>query len=290
MKPIQFASCIVTLAFAASAHADDTKPTAEQLAFFENKIRPLLADNCLECHSAAKRKTKGGLRMDNREDMRRGGENGTILVPGNPADSAIIAAVEWRGDTQMPPKKHLSAEQISALKTWIAMGAPDPREKDASAIHAAPDDWSFKPITAAPVLPPVKDNSWVKTPIDAFVLAKLEEKNMQPSALPNTGTPDEVRKKKEALLRRAYFDLIGLPPSPEQIRAFYADASPNAFEKVIDSLLKNPHYGERWARHWMDTARYSDTGGVPERGFDQRFPYAWGYRDWLIHVTNDDMP
>ena len=290
MKPIQFASFIVTLAFAASAHADDTKPTAEQLAFFENKIRPLLADNCLECHSAAKRKTKGGLRMDNREDMRRGGENGTILVPGNPADSAIIAAVEWRGDTQMPPKKHLSAEQISALKTWIAMGAPDPREKDASAIHAAPDHWSFKPITAAPVLPPVKDNSWVKTPIDAFVLAKLEEKNMQPSALPNTGTPDEVRKKKEALLRRAYFDLIGLPPSPEQIRAFFADASPNAFEKVIDSLLKNPHYGERWARHWMDTARYSDTGGVPERGFDQRFPYAWGYRDWLIHVTNDDMP
>ena len=290
MKPIQFASFIVTLAFAASAHADDTKPTAEQLAFFENKIRPLLADNCLECHTAAKRKTKGGLSMDNREDMRRGGENGAILNPGNPNDSTIIAAVEWRGDTQMPPKKHLSAEQISALKTWIAMGAPDPREKDASAIHAAPDHWSFKPITAAPVLPPVKDNSWVKTPIDAFVLAKLEEKNMQPSALPNTGTPDEVRKKKEALLRRAYFDLIGLPPSPEQIRAFVADASPRAFEKVVDELLKNPHYGERWARHWMDTARYSDTGGVPERGFDQRFPYAWGYRDWLIKVLNVDMP
>ena len=153
-KPTLF-NMTVTLAFAASAHADDTKPTAEQLAFFENKIRPLLADNCLECHSAAKRKTKGGLRMDNREDMLRGGENGTILVPGNPADSAIIAAVEWRGDTQMPPKKHLSAEQISALKTWIAMGAPDPREKDASAIHAAPDHWSFKPITAAPVLPEI---------------------------------------------------------------------------------------------------------------------------------------
>jgi mono/diheme cytochrome c family protein len=290
MNPLRLTLFIGAVAFAASAYAAESRPTAEQLTFFENKIRPLLADNCLECHSAAKRKTKGGLSMDNREDMRRGGDNGAIVVPGNPTDSTMVAAVEWRGDTQMPPKKHLRAEQIADLKKWIVMGAPDPREKDANAIHTAPDHWSFKPVTAAPPVPSVKDKSWVKTPVDAFVLAKLEEKNMQPAALPNTGTPDEMRKKKESLLRRAYFDLIGLPPSPEQIRAFIADASPNAFEKVIDSLLKNPHYGERWARHWMDTARYSDTGGVPERGFDQRFPYAWGYRDWLIRVTNDDMP
>ncbi|NDA67581.1 MAG: DUF1549 domain-containing protein, partial [Verrucomicrobia bacterium] len=288
MKPTRALLAALLLAPLIAFGAD--KPTTEQLAFFENKIRPLLAEHCLECHSAAKGKTKGGLNMDNREDMRRGGESGVVVKPGDAEGSAIIAAVESRGDTQMPPKKHLSAEQIAALKQWIAMGAPDPREKNMSAVRPVLDHWSFKPVTSAPAAPMVKDLAWVKNAIDPFVLAKLEAKNMQPAAQPETGTPDEVRRKKEALLRRAYFDLIGLPPSPEQIRAFVADASPRAFEKVVDELLKNPHYGERWARHWMDTARYSDTGGVPERGFDQRFPYAWGYRDWLIKALNDDMP
>ena len=289
MNRVRIALCFAAVT-AAVTMAEERKPTAEQLAFFENKVRPLLAEHCLECHSAAKGKTKGGLNMDNREDMRRGGESGVVLKPGDPDGSPIIAAVEWRGDTQMPPKKHLTAEQIVALKQWIAMGAPDPREKNMSAVRPVLDHWSFKPVTSAPAAPVVKDRSWVKNAIDPFVLAKLEAKNMQPAAQPETGTPDEVRRKKEALLRRAYFDLIGLPPSPEQIRAFVADASPRAFEKVVEELLKNPHYGERWARHWMDTARYSDTGGVPERGFDQRFPYAWGYRDWLIKALNDDMP
>ena len=205
--------------------AAEAKFTTEQINFFENKIRPLLADNCLECHSAAKRKTKGSLSMDNREDMLRGGENGAILKLGDPDHSPMIDAVEWKGDTQMPPKKHLKPEQIADLKKWIAMGAPDPRERNAAAHRAELLPWSFKPITVAPAIPKVTAASWVKTPIDAFVLAKLEAKHMQPAPSPESGAPDDVRRKKEALLRRACFDLIGLPPSPEQLRAFVADTS-----------------------------------------------------------------
>lgn len=273
-----------------SASAQTPQPTAEQIAFFENKIRPLLAQECQECHSAAKGKTKGSLNLDNREDMRRGGQSGVVLVPGQPEESPLIAAVEGRGDNPMPPKKHLSAGQIAALKQWIAMGAPDPREKEARAARPSLDHWAFKPLTQPPAVPAVRDRGWVRNEVDAFVLARLEAQGMSPAPLPESGTPEEVRRKKEALLRRAFFDLVGLPPAPEHLRAFVADTAPNAFEKMVDKLLESPRYGERWARHWMDTARYSDTGGVPERGFDQRFPYAWGYRDWIIKACNDDMP
>ena len=265
--------------------------TSAQTAFFENKIRPLLIENCMECHSGAKQKTKGGLSMDDRESMRRGGDSGPVITPVEPDASPLLAAVEGRGELQqMPPKTRLSAEQISALRAWIAMGAPDPREASAVLVGPSTRRWSFQPVVSSPAAPVVKDRAWSRTPVDLFVLAKLEEKGMRPAAIPETGSPLEVRTKREALLRRVYFDLIGLPPSPEQTRAFLADSSPKAFEAVVDALLRSPHHGERWARHWMDTARYSDTGGVPERGFDQRFPYAWGYRDWLIHAVNKDMP
>jgi hypothetical protein len=262
----------------------------EQIAFFENKVRPLLAENCLECHSRARQKTKGGLSMDDREGMRRGGDSGAVIKAGEPESSPLIAAVEGHGDLQMPPKKRLNGEQISILKRWVAMGAPDPREAAASVFQPSAAHWSFQPIVRAPALPAVQSRTWAKTPLDLFVLAKLEENGLRPAAIPETGTPREVRTKREALLRRAYFDLIGLPPSPEQTLAFLADNSPKAFEKVVDDLLRSPHHGERWARHWLDTARYSDTGGIPERGFDQRFPYAWGYRDWVISAINKDMP
>ncbi len=276
--------------WAVSAPAQQPQLSAEQTAFFENKIRPLLAQECQECHSAAKGKTKGSLNMDTREDLRRGGQSGVVLIPGKPEESPLIAAVEGRGDSPMPPKKHLSSEQITALKQWIAMGAPDPREKDARTPRPVLNHWAFKPLTQSPEIPAVRDRAWVRTEIDAFVLARLEAQGMSPAPRPESGTPEEVRRQKEALLRRAFFDLVGLPPGPEHLRAFVADSAPNAFEKRIDQLLESPRYGERWARHWMDTARYSDTGGVPERGFDQRFPYAWGYRDWIIKACNDDMP
>ena len=279
------ATCAATTTCAA-----DPEPTPAQIEFFESKIRPILAERCLRCHSAATRKTSGGLAMDSREAMRRGGESGTIIELGRPDDSPIIAAVEWQGDVQMPPDGQLAAEEIAALRTWIAMGAPDPRTAAPDATILGGNHRAFQPITSKPKPPAVQDTGWVRTPIDRFVLAALEAKEMRPAELPESGSPSEVRRKKEAVLRRAYFDLIGLPPSPEQIEAFVTDTSPKAYEKLIDGLLANPHYGERRARHWMDTARYSDTGGVPGRGFDQRFPYAWGYRDWLIKSFNDDMP
>ena len=290
--PVAFVVVIAVVAatHAAFVRADDAGPTAAQVQFFENRIRPILAEQCLGCHSAANRKTRGGLSMDSRDDLLRGGDRGPAIAPGDPRGSLLVAAVEHRGDVQMPPDGQLTREQVAALKLWVTMGAPDPRTGSAAPRAPAAEHRAFKPITVRPTPPDVRNTAWVRTPVDRFVLAALEAQNMEPAALPDSGPAIERRRKKEALLRRAYFDLIGLPPAPQQIRDFVADESPKAFEKVIDDLLANPHYGERWARHWMDTARYSDTGGIPERGFDQRFPYAWGYRDWLVRAFNDDMP
>ena len=266
--------------------------SAENRDFFENNIRPILAAHCLECHSAAKGKTKGGLNLDTRQDTLRGGENGAIIVPGDIAGSALIKAVEWAGDLQMPPKKKLSADQIAALKNWVQRGAPDPREGATGIGMAKHEHWSFQPVTR-PNPPAVKNEVWVKNSIDRFVLAKLEEKDLFPAELPDTGSSESRFRKKAALLRRAYFDLVGFPPSPAEISHFAADSSPDAFAKVIDRLLDSSAYGERWARHWMDTARYGDTSGSKKAnlaGKDYRYPYAWTYRDWLIRAINEDMP
>lgn len=266
-----------TLGYAAATPAI----APEQKEFFENKIRPILANSCLECHSAEKGKVKGGLNMDSRESVLKGGETGPALEPGNAAKSLLIKAVTWEDDLQMPPKKKLTPEEIAALKEWVAMGAPDPREASKVAVKDKKSHWAFQPI-ARPTPPPVKNSAWVINSIDKFVLAKLEEKQMLPAAQAD----------KEALLRRAYFDLIGLPPSPRDIEAFRQDSSPDAFAKVVDRLLNDPAYGERWARHWMDTARYSDTTGVVgnDRFNDFRYAYAYSYRDWLIQSLNADMP
>jgi hypothetical protein len=267
--------------------------SSEQMAFFENEVRPLLASECLECHSRAKGKVKGGFSMDNRAEMLLGGETGVALVPGNPSESSLIRAVRREGDLQMPPKKKLNAAQIATLTRWVQMGAPDPRDGVVSEKDSRRDHWAFQPLSR-PIPPAVKNQAWCRNSIDKFVLAKLEERGMVPAGLPESGDAEERTFKKQALLRRAYFDLIGVPPSPEQIRGFVADSSPDAFEKVVDQLLASPAYGERWARHWMDTARYSDTTGniamEAIEGDDYRFPYAWTYRDWLITALNRDMP
>ncbi|MEI6871662.1 MAG: DUF1549 and DUF1553 domain-containing protein, partial [Verrucomicrobiota bacterium] len=196
--------------------------------------------------------------------------------------SLLISAITWADDLQMPPKKKLSADEIAALKEWVTMGAPDPREPSKVAAKDKKAHWAFQPVSR-PTPPTVKNNAWVVNSIDRFVLAKLEDKKMLPAPQANP----------ETLLRRAYFDLIGLPPSPQEIEAFKQDTSPDAFSKVVDRLLADPAYGERWARHWMDTARYSDTTGLVknnDRFRDYRYAYAYSYRDWLINSLNADMP
>jgi hypothetical protein len=260
------------------------EPTREQLEFFENKIRPVLSQNCYKCHSVNSEKVKGGLLLDSREATLRGGDNGPAVVPGHPDKSLLIQAVRYTdADLQMPPKKQLSAEQIADLEKWVQMGAPDPRAattaqkewKDSSKYW-----WAWQPLTKPPV-PTPKDKNWAQTPVDNFILAKLDSKGLTPNPIAD----------KRTLIRRATFDLIGLPPTPEEVEAFINDKSPDAFAKVVDRLLASPHYGERWGRHWLDVARYSDTKGMVRRQReDPRSPYAWTYRDYVIKSFNDDKP
>ncbi|MEI6712681.1 MAG: PSD1 and planctomycete cytochrome C domain-containing protein [Verrucomicrobiota bacterium] len=283
---------LVVLGGSVAFGADVPEISPEKVQFFETKIRPIFANHCLECHSSEKGKVKGGFNMDTRDDVLKGGENGVALKPGDVKGSSLIKAVEWVDDLQMPPKKKLGDEQIAALKEWVVMGAPDPRVGAGGPRLTKKDHWSFQPVNR-PTPPTVKNAAWCKTSVDKFILAKLEEKQMLPADQPDTGSEDDRRTKKEALLRRAYFDLIGMPPTPQEIREFIQDTSPGAFEKVVDTLLASPGYGERWARHWMDTARYSDTTGAIAnnlRGADYRYAYAWAYRDWVIGALNRDLP
>ncbi len=257
----------------------------EQVDFFENKIRPIFANHCLECHSAEKGKTKGSFSMDSREELLKGGESGPGLKPNDVKNSTLIKAVTWEDDLQMPPKKKLSNEQIEDLKKWVAMGAPDPREASKTPGKAdKKSHWAFQPVPK--VTPPTPKNAaWCNNAIDKFVLARLEEKEMLPAP----------QAEKEVLLRRAFYDLIGLPPTPLQIEQFVRDPNPEAaYVRVIDQLLASPAYGERWGRHWLDTARYSDTTGDTtnqgDRIADYKYPYAWTYREWVINAINRDMP
>ena len=211
-----------------------------------------------------------------------------MIIPGNAAKSPLIIAVSYTDkDLQMPPKgEKLTTQQITDLTTWVQMGAPDPRNAPAGAKLSGLTDkakahWAYQPVKMPEVPPVVSDPKWVKTPIDAFILRKLDGLEMKP----------QKQAAKETLLRRATFDLIGLPPTPAEIKAFVNDGTPKAFEKVIDRLLASPHYGERWARFWLDTARYSDTTGAEnDRGESYRFAYAWTYRDWVIKAMNQDLP
>jgi mono/diheme cytochrome c family protein len=231
-----------SLSFAATT----AEPTKEQAEFFEGKIRPILSENCYKCHSVEKGKAKGGLTLDTRAGTLKGGENGKVIEPGAPEKSPLITAVGYDDpDLQMPPKgEKLSKDQIALLTQWVKMGAPDPRKDDAGTkaklsglTDTARHHWAYQPVTT-PTVPRPKNTLWPKTPVDAFVLTKLEEKNMVPA-------PDAT---KEALLRRATYDLIGLPPTPAEVQAFINDTTPQAFAKVVDRLLASPHYGERWGR------------------------------------------
>ncbi|MGI8965320.1 MAG: PSD1 and planctomycete cytochrome C domain-containing protein, partial [Limisphaerales bacterium] len=275
---------LILFLFSFSLRAAEPSPT--DLAFFENKIRPIFADKCYKCHSHDAPKLKGGLSLEFRETILKGGETGPALVPGNPESSLLIKAIRYGDpDLQMPPKgEKLSDAQIEDLVQWIKMGAPDPRTaKDAAYAKdwnkSNRDHWAFQSIKKSPV--PEITNTWAATPIDKFILARLEENGMKPSPLAD----------KRTLLRRATFDLTGLPPTLAEMKDFLNDFSPDAFAKVVDRLLASPRYGERWGRFWLDTARYSDTkGDVKKNREDPRYPDAWTYRDYVIRSFNEDKP
>ena len=288
--PIRIHPCLfvvnLLLFFSALGTASAADPTPAQLQFFESKIRPILVDNCYKCHSHEAPKLKGGLSVEYKDALLKGGSTGAAIIPGDPDNSLLIKAVRYTDpDLQMPPDdKKLSAQQIADLIAWVKMGAPDPRKPDASTAmtwsQSTRDHWAFKPIKKQTV-PEIVDKNRVQTPIDAFIIAKLDENKMAMSPAAD----------KRTLIRRATFDLIGLPPTPEEVNAFLADNSPDAFAKVVDRLLASPQYGERWGRYWLDVARYSDTKGEIKRKFeDPRYPSSWTYRDYVVKSMNNDKP
>ncbi len=255
-------------------------PDREGFDFFEKRIRPVLAEHCYTCHSAQAKRLKADLRLDTREGLLKGGASGPAIVPGQPEKSRLVRAIRHVDPDLAMPKEKLPDEVIGDFEAWVRRGAPDPRVPDAPK-EAAPDPrshWSFQAPREAPV-PAVKGKDWVRTPVDAFVLAKLEEKGLSPNP------PADPR----TLLRRSSYDLTGLPPTAEEVEAFEKDPGPDAYEKAVDRLLASPRYGERWGRHWLDVARYADTKGDV---FDEerRYPSAWTYRDWVVRAFNQDLP
>ncbi|HBI46813.1 MAG TPA: hypothetical protein DDY78_28760, partial [Planctomycetales bacterium] len=244
---------------------------ARGVEFFEKNIRPLLANKCYQCHNRQSKKAKGGLLLDSQEGLLKGGDSGPLVVTGDPDKSLLIKAVRYTDeDLRMPPDgEKLTGAQVADFEVWVKMGAPLPGVQEDKIKANARTHWSFQPVKR-PAVPTVKDQTWVQSPVDAFILAKLESKGMQPAQPAN----------KRTLIRRATYDLIGLPPTPEEVTAFVADESPDAFAKVLDRLLASPHYGERWGRHWLDVASYASSDS----------PYAFTYRDYVIRAFNDDLP
>jgi len=267
----------------APAQAPDT-------AFFEAKIRPVLVAKCYQCHASTLPSPMGGLALDTKAGVLKGGEDGPVIVPGKPAESRLLAAIRYTNpDLQMPPTGKLPDAVIADFEQWIASGAPDPRTGRSTAAPApAPLKamsiaegrkwWAFQPVNEAPA-PATKGSTWAKTKIDAFVLAKLAEKKLQPSPAAEPAV----------LATRAYVDLLGFKPTYEELEAFVNDRSPQAYENLIDRLLASPHYGEQWGRHWMDVARFAEDNSTGE-ATNTPYPYAWRYRDWIIESLNKDVP
>lgn len=261
-------------------------PTPAQVEFFEKRIRPLFAEACYRCHSADADKLKGALLLDSREGVLKGGDSGPALVPGRPDQSRLVEALSWSNpDLQMPPKRKLSDAQIADVVAWVQQGAPWPLEERPPAggrrkgFEISDKDrqhWAFQPVQAtlptamAGGRPPVH-------PVDAFIESKLARNGLKPAA------PAHRR----SLIRRVYFDLTGLPPTPEEVEAFVADTSPRAWENLIDRLLDSPHYGEKWGRHWLDLVRFAETNSYERDGAK---PHAWRYRDYVIRAFNADKP
>ncbi len=262
------------------------EPSASGIDFFEKRIRPLLADRCYQCHSAGAEKLKAGLRLDSRAGFLKGGDTGPAIIPGNGDDSLLLQAVRWKDDDlHMPPKKKLSDPEIADLAAWVKLGAPWPDEDHPPAVVAKREfkitdqdraHWAFQPLKK-PAAAAVKNRAHVANPIDAFIVARLEAKGLAPNPPANS----------RALIRRVYYDLTGLPPSPGDVEAFVADTATRAWENLVDRLLASPHYGEKWGRHWLDLVRFAETNSYEA---DSPKPNAWRYRDYVIRAFNDDKP
>jgi hypothetical protein len=273
---------LATVLAVGSAHATALDPA--HVDFFETRVRPVLAEHCYECHSAKAEKVKGGLLLDTRAGVAKGGASGAVVVPGKPEESLLIQIVKGSvGDLDaMPPRKSggpLKPEQIAALEEWVRLGAPDPRTGETVNVPDPRTHWAFVP-PRSPEVPEIRQPGWViRNPIDSFIGARLQEKGLHPA-------PEADRR---TLLRRITFDLTGLPPTPEEMREFLSDPSPRAYETAVERLLASPRYGERWGRHWLDVARYADSKGyVFEQ--ERRFSHSYTYRDWVVNALNRDLP
>jgi mono/diheme cytochrome c family protein len=259
----------------AAASDPAPKPTPEQEQFFESKIRPVLAKNCYGCHTSS---ANGGLRLDSRQAMLKGGKDGVVVVAGHPESSLLVSAIHYSGKIQMPPVGRLKSDDIASLEDWIRDGAPWPEGVAISpsrVTDAQRNFWAFR-APARPAAPAFK-SAWTNNDIDKFILAKLQEKHLKPVADAD----------KRTLIRRVTYDLTGLPPTPVEIQAFLDDNSPGAYEKVVERLLASKAYGERWGRMWLDVVRYADTTGG---GGDYPIPQAYKYRDYVIQSFIDDKP
>ena len=286
MRIFSHLAILVVLLASAPRLQAQSKATPEQIAFFEKNIRPVLVRECYTCHSSAAKKLKGKLSLETREGIRKGGATGPAVVPGDTKKSLLLQAIkQTHEDLKMPPNKKLDAALIADFEKWIAMGAPDPRERKASANKYAIDIekgrhfWPFVPPKKL-AAPGVKDTTWARSDIDRFLLAKMEAKGVKPVADADPRT----------LLRRLTFELIGLPPAPEDVEAFVKAHAANpqtALEKAVDKLLASPQFGERWGRHWLDVARYAESSG---RSVNFAYPHAWRYRDYVIAAFNADKP
>src|SRR5262245_33686152 len=279
-------ACVVSFATFVSGGSADDGVTNEGVTYFERHIRPLLAERCYACHSTRDKKQKGGLLLDSRAGWVRGGDRGPAVIPGDVDASLLIRAVRYTDpDLRMPPDRPLPKEAVARLERWVKIGAPDPRDGaerenkrqgNPSDPIAGREHWAFRPLSEHRP-PAVAAPDWPLSPIDAFILAKLEGVPLRPA-------PDADRR---TLLRRIYFQLIGLPPTREQVVAFLEDERPDAYERVVDELLGSPQFGERWGRHWLDLARYADSNGLDENFL---FREAWRYRNWVITAVNADLP
>lgn len=262
-----------------------TVPAAADDEFFEKRVRPVLVEHCFKCHADNGKEPKGGLRVDGRAHLLKGGDSGPSLVPGKPEASKIIEAVRYANpDLLMPPKGKLPAAAIADLETWVKAGAPWPGDAGRTAPEKPAFDlakrkaghWSWAAVKPQ-TLPATRVSAWVRDPIDAFVLAKLEANNLKPA-------PAAA---KSVWLRRVTFAITGLPPTPKELAEFLADNTPKAAEKVVDRLLESPAFGERWGRHWLDLVRYGESRG---HEFDPDIPNAWQYRDYVVRALNADVP
>lgn len=267
-------SLVVLCVLPASLRAERPLPKQE-LEFFEQHVRPLLANKCIKCHGRDKQ--EGNLRLDTSAAALAGGDSGVAIVPGDPDSSLLIEALRYES-LEMPPEGPLSGAEVDVMRRWVEMGAPwpehGPLEREFSA--DAKDFWSFQPV-GHPKVPVLDDSGWSQNAIDRFIYRKLASEGLKPARPAARG----------ALVRRVYYDLLGLPPTPDQVDAFVADPSPLAYENLIDRLLSSPQYGEKWARHWLDLVRYAESHG---HGGDQYRPNAYRYRDYVIGSLNADKP